>query len=190
MLAMTQIYTFAAAVLSQSQSAFGKTGILDRFGNVFGIILAVFGIIMLVFSAKVKKMGSFYLEMENHDPVIKETGFKPAVAKVGERRSSEIAGKTFSEMQLLFEFEGETYEKWTPDLGLEGDVQIEYDPADPNEFYIVDKVETEDAPEVDENGEEVEELKDPPNKAFIAMLIFGLMLLALGCGFLYDFYLK
>jgi hypothetical protein len=175
-------------ILTQTSNAFGMTGLLDRFGNIFGFVLAFFGIIMLAFSAKVKKMGSFYLEFENHDPIIKETGFLPGVAKVVDRRSSEIAGKVFSEMQLSLTCEGETYFRWTPDLGLDGEVQIEYNPDNPEEFYIVDKVDAEEAPDVDEDGEEVGDMKEPPNKAFYAMLVFGIVLLVLGCGFLYDFY--
>jgi hypothetical protein len=175
-------------ILAETSNGIGKTGLLDKFGNVFGIVLAVFGVIMILFSAKVKKMGSFYLEMDNHDPIIKETGYLPGVAKVVDRRSSEIAGRTFSEMQLSLTCDGETYFRWTPDLGLDGDVQIEYNPDNPEEFYIVDKVDGDDSPDVDEDGEVVEDLKEPPNKAFYAMLVFGIVLLALGCGFLYDFY--
>jgi hypothetical protein len=179
---MTEIEILTAS------NGFGITGLLDKYGNIFGIVLAIFGIIMICFSAKVKKMGSFYLEMENHDPVIKETGFLPGVAQVVDRRSSEIAGKVFSEMQLSLTCEGESFFRWTPDLGLDGEVQIEYNPQNPEEFYIVDKVESEDSPDVDEDGQEVEELEEPPNKAFYAMLVFGIVLLVLGGGFLYDFY--
>jgi hypothetical protein len=175
-------------ILTAASNGFGKTGVLDRFGNVVGIVLAVFGIIMIVFSFKVRKLGGFILEMENHDPIIKETGYTPASAKVGKRRSSEIAGKTFSEMQLLFELDGETYVKWTPDLGLDGEVQIEYNPKNPGEFYICEKIEAEESPDMDEDGTVVEDLKEPPNKVFYAMLVFGIILLGLGCGFLYDFY--
>lgn len=181
-------FDFISAQLLAAANGFGKTGLLDKHGNVFGFILVAFGIIMLLFSLKVRKMGSFYLEMENHDPVIKETGYLPGKAQIVDRRSSEIAGKTFSEVQLSFTCEGESFFKWTPDLGLEGDVQIEYNPDDPEEFYIVDKVDEEESPDIDEDGEEVEELKDPPNKAFIGMLVFAIVFLGLGCGFLYDFY--
>lgn len=185
---MTEMYLYIAQLAAAGKNAFGKTGMLDRFGNILGFVLVAFGVIFLLFSAKVKKMGGFYLEMENHDPVIKDLGYLPAEAKVGEHRSSEIAGKTFSEMQLLFELDGEVYEKWTPDLGSEGTVKIEYNPKNPNEFYILDKVDEESAPDTDEDGKEQEELKEPPNKVFIAMLVFGIALLGLGCGFLYDFY--
>ena len=95
---------------SAGENAFGLSGILDKYGNILGIILLVFGAIMLCFAGKVKKMGSFYLEMENHDPVIKDNGYKLGKAVTGERRSTEIGGKTFSEVQLLFEHEGDTYE--------------------------------------------------------------------------------
>lgn len=183
---MTEFYFSAARIMAAN--GFGKTGVLDKYGNILGFVLAFFGIVMIVFSLKVRKMGSFYLEMDNHDPVIKETGFLPGKAEVVDRRSSEIGGKTFSEVQLCLTCEGESFFRWTPDLGFEGEVGIEYNPDDPEEFYISDKVEAEDPPEKDEDGEEVEELKDPPNKAFIAMLVFGIVLLALACGFLYDFY--
>ena len=169
-------------------NAFGLSGILDKYGNVFGIILVVFGVIMLCFSGKVKKMGSFYLEMENHDPVIKDNGYKLGKAVTGEKRSTEIGGKTFAEVQLLFEHEGETYELWTPDLGMEGEVNIEYDPKAPGRFYITDKVEgVEEVPDKDEDGKVIEDTK-PANNVFYAMLVFGIVLLGLGCGFLYAFY--
>ncbi len=171
-----------------ASNAFGASGVLDKHGNIFGAVFAVFGIIMILFSIKVKKMGSFYLEMENHDPVIKETGYLPAKARIADRRESEIAGKTFSEMELVFEYDGEVYEKWTPDLGLDGEINIEYDPNDPSSFYITEEADIEQSPDKDDNGDDAEELDDPPNKAFIAMLVFGIALLALGCGFLYDFY--
>ncbi len=181
------MYSVYCAALNAS-NAFGASGVLDKYGGVFGRVFVIFGVIMLLFSIKVKKMGSFYLEMENHDPVIKETGYLPAKARIGGRRESEIAGKTFPEVQLIFEHDGETYEKWTPDLGLDGEISIEYDPKDPSAFYITDEADVEQKPDTDEDGREQEELKDPPNKAFIAMLVFGIVLTALGCGFLYDFY--
>ena len=189
---MTEIELYALALLTADETgnAFGVTGVLDKYGNIFGFVILVFGLIFLYFSFKLKKMGGFYLESQNHDPIIKETGYLPGEAKVGERRKSEILGKTFSEMQLIFELDGETYEKWTPDLGSEGSVKIEYNPENPSEFYISDKLQEDDeAPSHDEDGKEVEELKEPPNKAFIAMLVFSIVLLALGAGFLYDFYL-
>jgi len=171
-----------------SENAFGLSGVLDKYGNIFGFVLVAFGIIMLCFAGKVKKMGSFYLEMENHDPVIKDNGYKLGKAVTGERRSTEIGGKTFSEVQLLFEHEGDTYELWTPDLGMEGEVNIEYDPMAPGRFYITDKLDTvEEVPDKDEDGEEIEETK-PTNNVFYAMLVFGIVLLGLGGGFLYDFY--
>lgn len=174
-------------ILSDS-NGFGISGILDKYGNVLGLVLVVFGAIMLCFSGKVKKMGSFYLEMQNHDPVIKENGYELGKAVTGEKRTTEIGGKSFSEVQLIFEHEGEKYELWTPDLGIEGEVNIEYDPMAPGRFYITDKVETaEEKPDVDEDGKEIEETK-PTNNAFYAMLVFGIVLLGLGCGFLYDFY--
>lgn len=182
-------FTAVSALADETSNGFGITGVLDRFGNVFGIVLCAAGLLMVLMSLKVRKMGSFYLEMNNHDPIIKETGYLPAVAEITDRRSSEIAGKTFSEVELTLTLDGESYSKWTPDLGLEGEVRIEYDPKDPNEFYIMDKVEADEAPNVDEDGVEVEDLKEPPNKAFYAMLIFGLVLVGLGVGFLYDFYL-
>lgn len=170
-----------------ADNAFGLSGILDKHGNVLGIVLLVFGVIMLAFSAKVKKMGSFYLEMENHDPVIKDNGYELGTARVGERRSTRIGETEFKEMQLIFEHEGESYELWTPDLGMEGEVNIEYDPKAPQSFYITDKVEGADVPDRDEDGEEVEETKQT-NNAFYAMLVFGIVLLGLGCGILYDYY--
>lgn len=171
-----------------ANNMFGLSGIMDKHGNILGFIFLVFGVIMLAFSGKVKKMGSFYLEMENHDPVIKDNGFELATANVGERRSTEIGGKTFSEVQLLFEHEGKTYELWTPDLGMEGFVNIEYNPAQPSEFYITDKVEGEDVPDKDEDGAEIESTKRV-NNAFYVMLVFGIVLLGMGCGILYDFYM-
>ncbi|MCD7741394.1 MAG: hypothetical protein LUI06_04235 [Ruminococcus sp.] len=188
---MTEILVDAVQIFSEADSgnAFGVTGILDKYGNVFGIVLIVLSVIMFYFTVRLRKMNGFYLEMENHDPVIKETGFLPAEAKVGERRSSEIAGKSFSEMQLLFELDGDVYEKWTPDLGSEGSVKIEYNPKNPTEFYIVDKIEGEDAPNKDEDGNEVEELNEPKSKAFAVILVLAILFLGLGIGFLYDFYL-
>ena len=171
-----------------ASNAFGLTGVLDKYGNVLGIVLLVFGVIMLGFSGKVKKMGSFYLELENHDPVIKDNGFELGKAKIGERRSTKIGESEFKEMQLIFEHEGESYELWTPDLGMEGEVNIEYDPEHPQSFYITDKVEgAEQKPDTDEDGEEIKETKQT-NIAFYVMLVFGIVLFGLGGGFLYDFY--
>lgn len=176
------------AEAAEGGNAFGVTGILDKYGNVIGIVLAVFGLIMLYFAYKARDLGGFVVEMLNHETVIKDNGFEIATAKIGESRSVEIGDKTFTEVQLLFEHEGETYEKWTPDLGLADWVNIEYNPADPSDFYITDKVEGEQAADVDEDGQEVKDDSKPTNIAFVAMLVFALVLLALGCGFLYDFY--
>ncbi len=176
------------AEAAENGNAFGVTGILDKHGNVIGIVLAVFGLIMLYFSFKARDLGGFVVEMMNHETVIKENNFEIATAKIGETRSVEIGDKTFKEVQLLFELDGETYEKWTPDLGFADWVNIEYNPDDPSNFYITDKVEGEQAADVDEDGEEVKDDSKPANIAFIAMLVFSLVLLGLGCGFLYDFY--
>ncbi len=176
------------AEAAENGNAFGVTGILDKHGNVIGIVLAVFGLIMLYFSFKARDLGGFVVEMMNHETVIKENNFEIATAKIGETRSVEIGDKTFKEVQLLFELDGETYEKWTPDLGFADWVNIEYNPDDPSDFYITDKVEGEQAADVDEDGEEVKDDSKPANIAFIAMLVFSLVLLGLGCGFLYDFY--
>ena len=123
-----------------------------------------------------------------HETIIKENGFELGTAKIGDNRSVEIGDKTFTEVQLLFELDGETYEKWTPDLGFADWVNIEYNPDDPSDFYITDKVEGEQAADVDEDGKEVKDDSKPANTAFIAMLVFSVVLLGLGCGFLYDFY--
>lgn len=176
------------AEASENGNAFGVTGILDRYGNVIGIVLAVIGLIMLYFSFKARSLGGFVLDMMEHETVIKENGFEVATAKVGETRSVQIGDKTFKEVQLLFEHEGETFEKWTPDLGLADWVNIEYNPDDPSDFYITDKVEGEQVADVDEDGEEVRDDSKPTNIAFVAMLVFSLALLGLGCGFIYDFY--
>ena len=188
---MTGMYVDAVRYLSdmaEGGNAFGVTGILDRFGNVIGIVLAVFGVIMLCFSFKAKDLGGFVLDAMNHETIIKENGFELGTAKIGESRSVEIGGKTFTEVQLLLELDGETYEKWTPDLGFADWVNIEYNPDDPSDFYITDKVEGEQAADVDEDGEEVRDEGRQTNIAFVAMLVFALVLIGLGCGFLYDYY--
>lgn len=189
---MTGIFFEAAGLTALSDNAFGMTGILDKYGSVLGIVFAVFGFIMLSFSFKVKKMGSFYLEMDNKEPIIKETGFLPYQARIADHRIEEIGSMKLSEVLVEFELDGETYSKWTPDLGFEDTVNIEYDPNEPGEFYISDKLdapEEEQAPDITEDGEEVEELGEPANKAFYAMLFFGIALLGIGAAFLYDFYI-
>lgn len=179
---------FNAALMTAN--GFGKTGVLDKYGNIFGIVLLAFGLIMLLFSIKVFKMGSFYLEMENHDPIIKDNGYEPGEAEIIDRRTSKVGEMEFTEMLVRFTHGEECFDKWTPDLGIDGTVKIEYDPAHPDQFYISDKVNESDAEPGDPNGDgDEEELKDPPNKAAIAMLVFGIALIALGCGFLYDFYI-
>lgn len=174
--------------MAEEGNAFGVTGILDKYGNVIGIVLAVFGLIMLYFAVKVMKMGSFYLEMENHDPIIKDNGFEMSTATVAESRTIEIGGREFSEVRLTHTVDGETYEKWTPDLGFADWVNIEYDPMNPSDFYITDTVEGEQSADLDEDGREVKEESKPVNVAFGAMLILALALLGLGFGFIYDFY--
>ena len=176
------------AEAAESGNAFGVTGLLDKYGNVIGIVLAVFGLIMLYFSFKARSLGGFVVDMMQHETIIKENGFELATAKIGESRSLELGDKTFNEVQLLFELEGETYEKWTPDLGFADWVNIEYNPDDPSDFYITDKVEGEQTADVDEDGQEVKDESKPANMAFIAMLIFSIVLIGLGGGFLYDFY--
>ena len=181
-------FTNLQSVTPLASNAFGLSGILDKYGNILGIVLAVFGVIMLAFSGKAKQLGGFVLEMENHEPVIKDNGFELGKAKIGERRSTKIGDNTFGEMQLVFEHEGETYELWTPDLGMDGEVNIEYDPKNPAQFYITDKVAgAETVPDKDEDGEVIPDTK-PTNNVFYAMLVFGIVLLGLGGGILYDFY--
>lgn len=186
---MTGIYEYLPILFAAQENAFGKTGILDKYGNILGIVLCVFGLIMLAFSGKVKKMGSFYLEMTNKEPVIKETNYVPAEAEIVSRRTTKLATMTLKEMLVQFDVDGITYSNWTPDLGFEGNVAIEYDPVNPKDFYISDKVKSDenDTPDTDDNGEVLTETPKT-NNAFIAMLGFGIVLFGLGAAFLYDFY--
>ena len=99
----------------------------------------------------------------------------------------------FRELRIVYSVEGGEYSQWISDSGGYGDtVPIKYNPDDPTDFYVMDGGEDfEGIP--DENGEldgneDKDVSDDSPSKGLgIFMTLIGILIGALGTGFLVDY---
>lgn len=200
---MTDIINFVFMLSSSEEDGtwVNKAGFFDDYMNIVAIVLILVGIGIIYFGVKLIRGYTFH--PDETVVVEKDNDFAVVNSNVAERRQTEIpnysasaAGKgkdVFRELRIVYSVEGGEYSQWISDSGGYGDtVPIKYNPDDPTDFYVIDGGEDfEGIP--DENGEldgnEDKDVSDgSPSKGLgIFMTLIGILIGALGTGFLVDY---
>lgn len=170
-------------------------GFLTKHMTVFGIVLAVVGLLIIYVGVKVMKGFRFMPEMNETQLV--EDELPSTNADIIERRSTEIpdysphgTGKTvFKEMLIRYEVDGQSFEEWLADTGEYGDtLPIKYNPTNPQDFHVYQG--DDDFMGIpDENGDlsgneddnaEGEEIPENKSTTGVMMIIVGVLVAVVG----------
>lgn len=154
--------------------------------GIGGIILFLTGIGLIYFGIKALKGYRFFPEQEYNIP--EEDHYEPTQAKALQKIKTtmpEFNGgedRVFTEWKIGYTIDGEKYTQIVTDNGYEkGDmIDIKYNPANPQEFYLDDEKSKVEVTEEEKEAEEKEE-KTPFGYAAIAigvlLGVFGVVML-------------